>query len=269
MIPIVRSPVPQILQTNANQWLTELKAIKANSDATKTQLKNAINKYGHSEVKQALVEMFHGKCAYCESQIRIVDYGDIEHFCPKSKSEYTDLTFEWTNLLLSCTICNNSQHLGTNFPLDANKKPLLIDPTDEETDIFEHLQLTWDQTVKQAWIDGVTDRGKTVVDIFDLNAQRGTRKELIDERSKKVKRMLALLNMATSEKIDDINRKEAINLLKESCHIEEPYLAFALFYIIPFLAHHCQDLEAINLLKKVGQRSPCYSQFARINQLPD
>lgn len=268
MIPIVRSPVPQILQTKANQWLTELKTIKkANPNATKSQRENAINKYRHSEVKQALVKMFHGKCAYCESQILTVDYGDIEHFYPKN--EYTDLTFEWKNLLLSCTICNNPQHKGTKFPLDANNKPLLIDPTDEQTDIFEHLQLTWDQIANQAWIDGLTDRGKTVVDIFDLNDQRGTRKELIDERSKKVKRMLALLKMATSETIDDINRQEAINLLKDSCNIEEPYLAFALFYILPFLAHHYQDLDAIDLLKTVGQRSSIYSQFAKIDQLPD
>ncbi|WP_367997207.1 retron system putative HNH endonuclease [Planktothrix pseudagardhii] len=241
----------------------------AKKDDLKDAIKKAINKYNQPEVKQALVEMFQGKCAYCESQIRIVDYGDIEHFCPKSKSEYTDLTFEWTNLLLSCTICNNSQHKGTNFPLDANKKPLLIDPTDKDTDIFAHLKLDWDQTVKQAWIDGVTDRGKTVVDIFDLNDKRGTRKELIRDRSKKVKTMLVVFKMATSETIDDSTRKDAINLLKESCNIEEPYLAFALFYILPFLAHHFQDLDAINFLKQVGQRSPSYSQFARINQLPD
>ncbi len=268
MIPVSRlTQVPTILETNANEWLTKLKAIKANPKATKTELKNAINKYNQPEVKEALVGMFHGKCAYCESQIRIVDYGDIEHFYPKS--EYTDFTFEWTNLLLSCKICNNSKHKGTKFPLNANHKPLLIDPTDKQTDIFEHLKLTWDQTTNKACIDGLTDRGKTVVDIFDLNAQRGTRKELIDERSKKVKRMLALLDLATSETIDDANRKKAINLLKELCNIEETYLAFALFYILPFLAHECQDLEAINLLKKVGQRSPSYSQFARINQLLD
>ena len=50
-------------------------------------------RYNHAEIKSALIAETHGKCAYCESKIRHVSYGDIEHVMPK----VNDPTrwFEW------------------------------------------------------------------------------------------------------------------------------------------------------------------------------
>lgn len=39
--------------------------------------------YGHRTVKQTLIAAQHGKCAFCESKLRHVAYGDVEHFRPK------------------------------------------------------------------------------------------------------------------------------------------------------------------------------------------
>jgi len=71
--------------------------------------------YSETDVKDALIELFKGKCAYCESRFLHVYSGDVEHFRPKGEIEeaapnkkpgYYWLAAEWTNLLLSCRNCN-------------------------------------------------------------------------------------------------------------------------------------------------------------------
>ena len=226
MIQVQRTPEPSVLRNNATLWLSELNKLKSNPNSTQSTIKKAENKYNHPQVKNALIKMFHGKCAYCESKIRTVAYGDIEHFFPKSLDP--DLTFVWKNLLLACSICNNAAHKGTKFPLDDQGNPLLIDPTDGITDPNRHLEFVWDDVAKLASVYGRDERGITVENIFDLNGKRG-RKELIAARSKSIKRLLALLTLAKK------GNQEALSLLKEACQPEEEYRAFALIYILPNL----------------------------------
>jgi hypothetical protein len=40
--------------------------------------------YGAVSVKKALRKAQHDKCAFCESKIAHVAYGDVEHFRPKA-----------------------------------------------------------------------------------------------------------------------------------------------------------------------------------------
>jgi hypothetical protein len=111
--------------------------------------------YGHAQVKQRLLEMQHGKCAFCESKIAHIAYGDVEHFRPKAAVQqlasdplnrpgYYWLAYEWSNLLLSCQICNQ-RHKGNLFPLVnpeararshrdslAVERPQFVSPADEE-----------------------------------------------------------------------------------------------------------------------------------------
>ncbi|WP_249094752.1 retron system putative HNH endonuclease [Argonema galeatum] len=241
----------------------------ANPAATKEQIakaeknvESAINKYRQKEIKDALERMFHGKCAYCESQVTTTGYGDIEHFCPKRNPRCVNLTFEWSNLLLSCEKCNDAGHKGTQFPIDSNGNPLLIDPTDEETDINQHLDFSWD-VVDGARVEGRDVRGKEVERIFDLNSDRGSRKELIKHRSARVKQILSLLKIAQQTANPD-----AIALLKEHCQPSAEYSAFALVHILPYLAHNFRDPEAIDLLREVSRRSTEYAAFALDRDLP-
>ncbi|BAZ32639.1 HNH endonuclease family protein [Cylindrospermum sp. NIES-4074] len=254
-----RSPQPDILKRLAVKWLNKLQQVKANPISTKRQIDNATNKYNHPEVKNDLKKMFNGKCAYCESKVSVVDYGAIEHFRPKSLYEY--LTFEWNNLLYSCNICNSGNHKGTNFPLDVNGNPLLIDPSDDAIDPFLHLSFSWDEVAKLANIDGCDQRGNTVTEIFDFNGNRG-RKELIKKRSIHIKKLLTLLNIALNT-----SDMQAIQMLKDSCQTSEEYSAFALVHILPHLAHHFRDPEAIALLEQISKRSPAYAALARFENL--
>ena len=256
MIPVPRTPKPPILVKNASKWLAKLQEEKTNLQAAENDLQviegnptaknqetanakkkvanakkkvdNALKKYGHGKIKAALVAMFHGKCAYCESKITHVAYGDIEHFRPKSNLLYAHQIFEWENLLLSCSICNNPAHKGIKFPLDPSGNPLLIDPTDGVTEPTMHLEFSWDADAGLASVYGRDARGQEVERIFDLNGVH-RRKELIQERSNYVKTLMMLLTHA--QKGDS----QAINLLKEACQPDAKYSAFARVFILPHL----------------------------------
>ncbi|WID94887.1 hypothetical protein QO058_18950 [Bosea vestrisii] len=69
--------------------------------------------YKADSVKKRLEELFHGKCAYCESLYASQAPVDVEHYRPKGRVEgdalhpgYWWLAADWANLLPSCLDCN-------------------------------------------------------------------------------------------------------------------------------------------------------------------
>lgn len=111
--------------------------------------------YAHESVKEALIEAQHGKCAFCESKITHISYGDVEHFRPKAGYRqdadsalvtpgYYWLAYEWRNLFLSCQLCNQ-RHKRNLFPLGNpteravshrhdvhQEQPLFVDPASDD-----------------------------------------------------------------------------------------------------------------------------------------
>lgn len=91
--------------------------------------------------RKPLAELFHGKCAYCESKTEPVSSGEIEHFRPKietldmvsrrtasaSKTGRTQaeidgywwLVYDWENLYYVCPICNRNK--GNQFPVAGKR----------------------------------------------------------------------------------------------------------------------------------------------------
>jgi uncharacterized protein (TIGR02646 family) len=115
------------------------------------------NIYAHKDVKDALIQSQYGKCCFCE-QI-IYEDGDVEHFRPKQayrqekgnplqRPGYYWLTYEWDNLYLACTACNqrhkenlflliNPEDRATSHHDDVKKeKPIFIDPGKENPENF-------------------------------------------------------------------------------------------------------------------------------------
>jgi len=103
------------------------------------------------------------RCMYCEDSRGT----DIDHFWPKSV--YPKRTFEWANMLLSCSGCQRAK--GDRFPLDKSNAPLLIDPTDE--DPWEHLFYVSETGVITPRYDPATGRqcpkGVATTDLLPLN----------------------------------------------------------------------------------------------------
>jgi 5-methylcytosine-specific restriction endonuclease McrA len=105
MVHLVKNVQPKILADNADKWTKEyLDCIARGVKPSKT-LATAYNK---PEIKKALEEETHGKCAYCESKVKHISPGDIEHILPKNKNARPDLCFVWDNLTFACEDCNRS-----------------------------------------------------------------------------------------------------------------------------------------------------------------
>ncbi len=142
--------------------------------------------YAHETVKDALLEAQHGKCAFCECKVTHQQSGDVEHFRPKrgykqkesdplGRPGYYWLAYEWTNLLVSCSKCNQ-QFKKNLFPLQrpsrrarchhddlAREEPLLIDPSSDNPD--DHL--TFDREFYRPLPS--SKQGKCTIDTFGLN----------------------------------------------------------------------------------------------------
>lgn len=133
MIHVDRKPVPKpaALDKKNKQGATETeRAIAYYTSAQYNGANYEFDAYRDPEVKDALIKLFHGKCAYCESTFLHVYAGDIEHFRPKGeiteadppKPGYYWLAADWDNLLLSCRNCN--QKLTHSIYGAASKKTM-------------------------------------------------------------------------------------------------------------------------------------------------
>ena len=150
-----------------------LKALKDKKPSAAI-VRGSKSKTGNSKKKKVFPEIWKdykaffahaqfGKCGFCESVILTVDYGDVEHYRPKSEiSEIPDnpsalgqqqqasasitnrvparvsstgyywLAYDWSNYLLACGLCNGLK--GTIFPV--KNKPRTLNPL--KTDPLEH-----------------------------------------------------------------------------------------------------------------------------------
>lgn len=207
MIRVQKGQAPPVLAANAATWTKDLLAAKAAKAAKKIE-----SRYQSHEVKAALVRDFHGKCAYCESFIRHVDYGDIEHFRPKANPKWRHLTFDWNNLLLACGRCNGRENKGTRFP-EASEDGPIVNPCEEEPS--DHLRFEFEPAAKLASVYGRTPRGVTTEQVLGLN-----RKELRAERSRQVARLAVLRDFANTN-------SEAAEIWAEAQSAGAQYAAFA------------------------------------------
>ncbi|MBN9257793.1 MULTISPECIES: HNH endonuclease [unclassified Mesorhizobium] len=117
MIMLTKGAEPAILAKNSEKWTTELEAEILNGG---DNVSYRTSKYNTKEIKSALQEEVNGKCAYCESKLLHVTYGDIEHIVPKSTD--IKLTFAWPNLTLACDKCNTykAAKIGIYDPYGSN-----------------------------------------------------------------------------------------------------------------------------------------------------
>lgn len=216
MIHIRRTTEPTALRTHKTEWTQKYReskiAYRTNpSKANKREKTNAENKYRHQEIKTSLKEMFHGKCAYCKSEIPHVSDPHIEHFRPKKR--YPKLCFEWENLLLACGRCNGVNNKGSKFPLTCDGGPF-INPCEEEPDAF--FEFEFDASTGTANVNPKDTRGETTERELGLN-----RADLVKHRSSVVKKFVFFAIRASQ------GDAEALELLNECMDKEHEYAAFA------------------------------------------
>jgi uncharacterized protein (TIGR02646 family) len=142
--------------------------------------------------RAALNELFHNKCAYCESRLGASTNGEIDRFRPigdasnlsgeGSPEHYTWLLADWENLFLACPTCSRSKR--TFFPVDGERgalmspisvirkseRALLLDPCFDDPE--GHLAFE-----RSGFVQPKTDRGEITVKVLNLN-----RAALVDAR---------------------------------------------------------------------------------------
>ena len=157
---------------------------KYDSGALKFDFDSGI--YAHASVKDALIVAQHGKCCFCESKITPIAYGDVEHFRPKKgfqqkrsdtlgRPGYYWLAYTWSNLFLSCQLCNQ-RHKKNLFPLAdpaqrarnhtndlAAEEPLFVDPGLDNPE--EHITFESELALPR---DG-SERGRITIKELGLN----------------------------------------------------------------------------------------------------
>lgn len=200
-------PIPAILDSATSKGKAETaKAITHYTTANQTKAFQ-FKVYSNPEVKQALIDLFKGKCAYCESNVLHIYPGDVEHFRPKGeiaeatpnkKPGYYWLAAEWDNLLLSCRNCNQKlKHRGfgetskktmgkmNQFPLsdptkyvrnhtnptgikDEEQYRLLLNPCIEDPEI--HLKYGDEGTIKpkEDAVGIISPLGSKSIDVYVL-----------------------------------------------------------------------------------------------------
>ncbi|WP_391564527.1 HNH endonuclease [Sinorhizobium meliloti] len=174
MIKLTKSKEPEILQKNRVSWeKTLFDHAASGTEPTQADL----NRYNHPDIKSALLAETGEKCAYCESKIRHITYGDIEHIVPKRLAP--EHRFKWDNLTIGCDTCNTKKGIKEN----------LIDPyrDDPETEFVVMGPMLLP--------DPQSDRAKVTESALDLN-----RKALMERRAERIKALHSLVQIALSLK---------------------------------------------------------------------
>ena len=189
---------------------TEIEALKKMTAAELLKYEYKSSLYGSKEVKDKLKQLQNDKCCFCEARVSHVSHGDVEHFRPKAgwmqkekdkitKPGYYWLAYDFSNLFLSCQICN--QKFKKNyFPLEdpakralthkdklSAEKSLIIDPGKEDPSKF----LTFNKEYIVAKND--SEKGTETIKRTGLN-----RKEIVRARFEYLQVLEMLAEVARS-----------------------------------------------------------------------
>lgn len=124
MIKLTRDRKPSAIHSNfsgKNRIRWNLELLKSQRDIKKGSKKDHdfSKKSGRWKVtKDQLLIESKNKCAYCDTPTKVISFGDVEHFRPKSK--YWWLAYCYENYLPSCTSCNQL-FKSDNFPILSSK----------------------------------------------------------------------------------------------------------------------------------------------------
>ena len=97
---IERLSEPAILKEKQAEWQEKYEA----KLAVDPHARPDNSKYAHKEIKDTLYAMSYGKCFYCESKLSGGNK-EVDHFVEVAIDH--SKAYEWDNLYLSCTNCND------------------------------------------------------------------------------------------------------------------------------------------------------------------
>ena len=149
MIKLERGERPKELTDEVCEELKKLYAEDRDKDVwNSTKIKKPL--------KEAMLDMSHGKCSYCECRLEIESKdATIDHFLPKSKNP--DEVVNWENLFPSCLRCNRKKN-------DREEK--IINPCENEPKDYLGIINANRFRFKAIDSDGI---GENTIDVIGLN----------------------------------------------------------------------------------------------------
>lgn len=128
---LIRLPEPQIITERRENW--------TNNFIASGNKRPDSSKYGNPNIRTQLDSMSYHKCFYCETKLK-GKRKEVDHHIEVSVDK--TLAFEWGNLYLSCTNCNNKIPHSA-IPINEALNPCV----DSDERIKDHL--TFDDEVIQ------------------------------------------------------------------------------------------------------------------------
>lgn len=172
-------------------------------------------------------------CMYCSNSAS----SDVEHFYPKSL--FPEKTFDWENMLWTCTPCNRKK--GECFPVDQ-QQPLIIDPVSENVWEFLYIDQKFGMLIPHSDTETHNNRAEKTIEILGLESEerdylRERRLKAIKKLKEWIKRQMKLLESKSKSKEQIIESlKEEKNtsfrpdvadyFLNGPGQTEEPFLTF-------------------------------------------
>ncbi len=234
--------------------------------------------YRDPSVHAALFELFHGKCAYCESRISHVGSTEIAHFRPKGgvtespgHPGYWWLAAAWENLHLGCADCNRPRWIegtkggrGQRFPLfdeserafsagqESRERPLLLDPCADQPG--QHLVFDDDGLVASE-----TERGQTTILVLNLN-----RPGLVDARRHAAREVRFIAESWDLRKGGIAARFSAVReALQSLTHSSQEYAGLKRQLVMPALRNLLRAEDLRNLVSSWNEPSPRITRATR------
>jgi uncharacterized protein (TIGR02646 family) len=105
MVRIRRLVEPSILTEKREEWVDRWRRILTGETSGEWATPTA-----KEAMREVLLRMSHGKCAYCEGTVGLTGPVEIEHYVHKKRGPWDPaLALEWANLLPACQACNNAK----------------------------------------------------------------------------------------------------------------------------------------------------------------
>jgi len=210
---IDRLPEPAILKEKQVEWQQKYDA----KLAIDPQARPDNSKYAHKNIKDTLYAMSYGKCFYCETKLSGGNK-EVDHFLEVAIDH--SKAYEWGNLYLACSNCNDKMNHEAIPVTDA------LDPcSDSDEVIQQNISFVDEQVIA---IPGA-EKGLTTIKKYRLNT------DLLDMRRgqwlKKLLKTVADIEAVMIEegrkKVTDSEKKTLLRYMSP----DQPYSLMSEVYL--------------------------------------
>lgn len=167
---------------------------------------DAVTAQDKQAIRTSLEQLQGNRCAYCESAV----YSDshIEHFRRKNILHFPELTFEWSNLFLSCNSQKHCGHYKDRPSVTPYDPASLVKPDDDDPDAFFYFHSSGEVRARSGLSSVQQIRSDETIRVFNLNCsalQEARRRALRAYERREPKILEALMGFSPKDREAFIN----------------------------------------------------------------